>query len=207
MYDINLIRSRDIPQRQKNVVFSLLMLGGLVYVLTIVAIVVFAVSSSRTVAVYACEVEALRESVGDALGGRTPARGELESTMKQMKPELDNIEKMLKGRTDIASLWTGIAGAVPDSVWLTSVRVSPPRARLSSGRKRGGRSNEGNILLEGAVAAGIERGGELIREFAQGLEERPELGDRITDARAAETGVRRIGGKDVIGFEIICPMR
>ena len=206
MYDINLIRSRVVPQRQKNVLFSLLMVGGLVYVLTIVAIVIFSTSSSSTVVVYASEVEGLKETVSGVRGGRVPTRSELEAAMKKMKPVLDDVDRILKGRSDIVDLWTGIAAAVPDSVWLTIVRVSPPRPKSSS-KRRGGRSSEGAIYIEGAVVANIERGGEIIREFTQRLEERPELTKRISHARSSETGVRRIGDEDVIGFEITCPMK
>jgi hypothetical protein len=208
MYDINLIRHRLVPQRHKNVVFSLLGFSALAYVLTILAVVVFSIGGTKTIDVYASDVATLRNSIDTVSPAAPPSAGQVQAMVEEMKPNLIDIGGLVEQKEDFVPLWRGVAAAVPDSVWLTGVRVmSPGKAGQSSSGRSKAKARFRGIVIEGMTAAGVEGGGDLIRRFARRLEGQAELKDYIAQAKFVETGIQTIGGTDVIGFEITCPYR
>ncbi len=206
-YDINLIRQSVVPERQRNVIFSVASFAALAYVLTLLAVIVSSVSNLKVTDVYASEFESLQQEFAASCPGGVPSSGEIEGMLGRLKPQLRDLTILVDGKLEFASLWGGIAAAVPDSVWLTGVRVVAPRNSGSSNRKTRstGKSDHAGIRVEGAVAADFDRGGELIRAFARRLEDGARLTEHVGQARFVETGLQTIGGKSVIGFEITCP--
>ena len=102
-------------------------------------------------------------------------------------------------------MWEGRTSAVPDSVWLTGVTLTIPDKSKGGGKSR---SREGRILLEGkAMTADGRRGSALIREFANRIETSDVLKKHVSDAKFVETDIDRIGGTEVIGFEITCVLK
>ncbi len=208
MYDINLIRHRLIPQRHKNIVFSLLGFSAVAYILTILAVIVFSVGGTSTIEVYAKDVESLRRSIDVVSPDGTPDAEQVEAMVEEMRPNLTDIGGLVVQKEDFVPLWRGIAAAVPDSVWLTGVKVmSPNKTEQSASRRGKTKAKFRGIVIEGMAAAGVEGGGDLIRRFARRLEAQAELQDYIAQAKFVETGIQSIGGTDVIGFEITCPYR
>ena len=208
MYDINLIRHRLIPQRHKNVIFSLLGFSALAYVLTILAVIVFSLGGSNTINVYAKDVENLRRTIDVVSPDGPPGSEQVEAMAEEMRPNLTDTGGLVAQKEDLVPLWRGIAAAVPDSVWLTGVRVMSPGKTAQAPSRRGKtKAKFRGIVIEGMTAAGVEGGGDLIRRFARRLEAQAELRDHIAQAKFVETGIQSIGGTDVIGFEITCPYR
>jgi hypothetical protein len=203
MYDINLIRKKLVPERHKNVLFTAASLAALAYVLTIVGLIVASLSNARIVDAYATEVEEVKQYVEVESPGAAPSAQRVELMLRRIMPSLGEAEALAGESSELTLLWAGVAEAVPDSVWVTSVRVAAPRAEAEGKRK--GKARFSGIILEGSVAARVERGGELIRKFTQQLEEQEHLKERIQQARFEETEIQRIGGQDVIGFRITCP--
>ena len=53
MYDVNLIRKRIVPEKQKKVIFSVISFSALVYVLTFLGVVCFSFVNFKIIDVYA----------------------------------------------------------------------------------------------------------------------------------------------------------
>ncbi len=205
MYDINLIRKTLVPARHKNVIFTAASLAAMAYVLTILGLVILSLSNARIVDAYATEIEDVKQSVELESPGVIPSPRRIEQMLMKIKPTLGEAGTLAGEISELTTLWAGVAEAVPDSVWLSSMRVAAPRPETRG--KRRGKPRFSGIILEGSVAARVERGGELIRKFAQQLEEHEDLTRRVEQARFEETEIRRIGGQDVIGFKITCSFR
>lgn len=203
MYDINLIKYRVVPKRRKYIVLSIVGVSGLACAITILATAMFSMANSRTVDAYAQEIGKLESELA-ALYPGTPTADELAAMVNGVKPELKKIGEIIDGRTETTLTWEGIIGALPDSVWLTAVRVTNPEH--ATGTKTARRATPGGwISIEGLVLGSGDEGGKLIRRFTRGLERSRELAGLISSPRFVETGVRQIGSMHVLGFEITCP--
>jgi Tfp pilus assembly protein PilN len=124
-----------------------------------------------------------------------------------VQPDLEEIKTLINRRTDYSVLMERVAACVPENVWLVGIRLTErPGRRGAHGRHKGSGSFHG-VAIEGLVVAGIDRGGEVVREFANALEEDEQLSIHIKEARFVETGVQEIGDTDVLGFEIMCPYK
>jgi len=201
MYDINLIRDNIVPDQRKNVMFSVISASALIYVLTILAVIFFSAANFKMIDVYAKEIDKMQEDLS-ALYPGTPSHQDLDVIVRRIKPDLREIGGLIDDRTEFTYLWEAVAHSVPEGVWLTRIEFKIPAA---SSRKS--KSTRG-LFIEGMALAGGETGGdEIIRTFALALEEDSELSGYISEAKFAETGKTRLGGEDVIGFEITCPFR
>ena len=203
MYDINLIRDRVIPERRRYVMLSIMALSGLACLITVLATVFLTTANSSTVNAYAHEIEKLEDDL-TALYPGTPTEEELFTMINGVKPELKKIGQIIDGRTETTLIWEAIAEAVPDSVWLTAVRVATPEKSANSKARRSSTPG-GWISVEGLAMTDGDGGGALIRRFAKRLEQSRVLGGIVSGSRFVETGMRQIGSKSVLGFEITCP--
>jgi Tfp pilus assembly protein PilN len=203
MYDINLIRDRVVPERRRYIMLSIVAVSGLACMITILATVFFATANSRTVSAYATEIERLEHDLA-ALYPGTPTEDELLTMIDGVKPDLKRIGEIIDGRSETTLIWEAIAEAVPDSIWLTAVRVSVPDRNAASRGKHTSRPG-GWISVEGLAMVEGEGGGILIRRFAKRLEQSSVLGGMVSGSRFVETGMRKIGSHGVLGFEITCP--
>ncbi len=203
MYDINLIRKKVVPQRQKHVMFSVISLSALAYILTFLAIVFFSTANFRMIDAYGSEVERLQEELSVLYPG-TPTQDELSAIIRRIKPDLDEIGRLIDRKTQTTYLWEGIATALPDSVWLTAIHLRIPEG--GAGKKERSRSRGGaGLIIEGMVISSRGGGSGLIRRFAERLEVAEELRDFVSGAKYVETGKQDVGDIDVVGFEITCP--
>lgn len=203
MYDINLIRDRVIPEKRRYIMLSIAAVSGLACLITVLATILFASANSSTVAAYAHEIGRLEDDVATLYPG-TPTQHELAAMVGRVKPDLTKIGDIIDGRSETTLIWEAIAEAVPDSVWLTAVRVTTPE---KGGGAQGRRSTTpgGWISVEGLALVDGDAGGALIRRFAKRLEQSAVLGGMISGSRFVETGMRQIGSTSVLGFEITCP--
>ncbi len=201
MYDINLIRAAVVPERHKRVLFSVVSFTMLVFVLTGLSVLFFSVSNLRVIDVYAKELHNLEDHLSLLYPG-TPTHEELSLVFSRIQPDLKEITSGIGHRMEMTRIWEGIAAAVPDSVWLTGVSLHAPD------RLKKGRSNEGGVLIEGmAMTADGRRGSTLIRGFAKSIESSGVLSKHVSGAKFVETGITRVGGTEVIGFEITCVLQ
>jgi Tfp pilus assembly protein PilN len=199
VYDINLIRKSIVPERHKRVLFSVMSFTALVFAVTALAVIFFSMSNMRVIDVYARELDHLEEDLSRLYPG-TPTHEELSIVFSRMQPELKEISAGVGTRFGMTPLWEGIAEAVPDSVWLTSVSLKAPDEK-SRGK------SEGGLVLQGkAITGGGHRGSALIRSFAQEIQKSDLLQSYVSDAKFVETGFDAIGGIEVIGFEITCAL-
>lgn len=206
MYDINLIRSRVVPERRRYVMLSIVAIFGLACLITILATVFFATSSLRTVDAYASEIDRLQEDLA-ALYPGTPTEDELLAMISGVRPDLHKIGEIIDGRSETTLIWEAIAEAVPDSIWLTAVRVTAPEKNVNA-RVRQSTTPGGWISVEGlAIVDDGDSGGRLVRRFAKQLEQSGVLVGMVSGSRFVETGLRRIGSQSVLGFEITCPFQ
>ncbi len=197
MYDINLIRKNVVPDRRKNVIFSLVSFSALLCILTVLAVVFFSTANFRMIDVYAREIDKLEGDL-TALYPGTPTLDELAAIMRRIKPDLSEISGVISSRTELTYIWEAVAETVQDDVWLTHVGLKVPR---NEGRKTSFRG----IVIEGyALSSGDTSSEEAIQSFATRLENDPELKSHISEVRFAETGKMKIDGHSVIGFEITC---
>lgn len=205
MYDINLIRSHIVPYQHKKVVFSVISFSVLAYVLTLLAMVFLSVANSRMIDVYAGEVEKLQSDLS-VLYPDSPSREELSEMIDRLQPELAEIGGLIDTRSEFAPMWEAVASSVPDSVWLTRVRVSDSGSPPAAAKRRGkaGKQFKG-IVIEGMALAGEDGGGgAVIPAFAAVLQSDATLGPKISEVKFVETGRSRRGGQNLIGFEITC---
>lgn len=203
MYDINIIRKRIVPERQKKVIFSVISFSALVYVLTFLGVICFSFANFKMIDVYAREIDGLQEDLSVLYPG-TPTHEELSTMIGRVRPDLREIEGLLDKRLAMSGMWEGIARSVPDGIWLEHVQVTATPASSENGKKKGkGEPKLGGILIKGyAIADRPSGGSDTIGEFAGALEGDPALKDRLTNVKSAETGMRRAGGSSVVGFEI-----
>mgnify|MGYP006280381565 CR=1 FL=1 len=206
MYNINLIRKQIVPASQKHVMFSVISFSALVYILTTLAVIFFSAANFRMIDIYAGEIDNLEEDLSVLYPG-TPTEEELQTMIGRVQPDLREIKKLIGTRTDYSVFMERVAACLPGNVWLVSVRMTerPGQAGLGARHKGSGRFH--GIALEGMVVAGVDRGSQIVREFATALKEDAELSTIIAEARSVETGIQEIGGSDVLGFEIMCPYR
>jgi Tfp pilus assembly protein PilN len=203
MYDINLIRDRVVPERRRYIMLSIIAASGLACAVTIMATVFFASANSSTVDAYAHEIDKLEDDLA-ALYPGTPTEEELSAMINNVKPDLKRIGEIIDGRSETTLIWEAIAEAVPDSVWLTAVRVTTPE-KSTGAKARRSATPGGWISVEGLALVDGDGGGALIRRFAKGLEQSRVLGGIISGSRFVETGMREIGSTSALGFEITCP--
>lgn len=201
MYDINLIRKTIVPERHRQVLFSVVSFSVLAFVLTGLAVSFFSMANLRVIDVYAKELRNLEENLSLLYPG-TPTHEELSVVFARTQPDLKEMSSGIGRRMEMTALWEGIAAAVPDSVWLTSVSLkAPEQAKGSKGTRDGG------IVIEGmAVTANGRSGSALIRNFAKIIQSDDALGKHVSDAKFVETGISKVGGTEVIGFEITCAL-
>jgi hypothetical protein len=213
VYDLNLIRHKIVPERQKRMVFSVISLSALAYILTFLAVVFFSAANFRMIDAYASEIDKLEGDLSVLYPG-TPTQEELSTIIRRMTPDLNEISGLVERRQEVTYLWEGIVGAVPDSIWLTSVRVvtpepseKPDKSEKGNGKDRG-KQKAGSIVIQGVALAGKGRGGsDLIRDFSKALESSQDLNGRTSGAKFVEKDRRRMGSMDVIGFEITCALK
>ena len=206
MYNINLIRKQIVPAGQKHVMFSVISFSALIYVLTTLGVIFFSAANFRMIDIYASEVDKFEEDLSVLYPG-TPTEDELQTMIGRVQPDLREIRTLIDQRVDHSILMERVAACVPEDVWLISVRVTE-RPVAGGARKRHKASGSFHgIALEGKVVADVERGGAIVREFATALEDDPELSIHIAEARCVETGLQEVGGKNVLGFEIMCPYK
>lgn len=203
MYDINIIRKRIVPERQKKVIFSVISFSALVYVLTFLGVICFSFANFKMIDVYAHEIDGLQEDLSVLYPG-TPTHDELTTMIGRVRPDLKEIENLLDKRLPMSRMWEGIARSVPDGIWLEHVQVTAAAASGENGKKKGkGDPKPGGVLIRGyAITDRASGGSDTIGEFAKALEDDPVLKDRLTNVKSAETGMRRAGGSSVVGFEI-----
>ncbi|MBM3307881.1 MAG: PilN domain-containing protein [Candidatus Eisenbacteria bacterium] len=203
MYDVNLIRKRIVPERQKKVIFSVVSFSVLVYVLTFLGVACFSFVNFRMIDVYASEIDGLQDNLA-ALYPGTPTRDELSTMLSRVRPDLREIEGLLDKRPAVSVLWEGIVRCLPEGVWLESVRVTTAAQQSDGAKKRGkGEAKAGGIVIRGyAVASQAGRGSTMISEFTMQLEADPAFKDRLTNVKSAEKGIERAGGSSVVGFEV-----
>jgi Tfp pilus assembly protein PilN len=203
MFDINIIRRRIVPERQKKVIFSVISFSALVYVLTFLGVICFSFANFKMIDVYAREIDGLQEDLSVLYPG-TPTHDELSTMIGRVRPDLSEIEDLLDRRLRTSGMWEGIARSVPDGVWLEHVQLTAPGSSSDGGKKKGkGETKPGGILIKGfAIADQPSSGSDAIGKFTKGLEDDPALTGRLTNVKSAETGMRRAGGSSVVGFEI-----
>lgn len=202
MYGINLIRQRLVPARQKHVVFSVISFSVLAYILTALGVVIFSAANFRVIDAYATEIEKLEDGLAAIYPG-TPSQSELEAIVQRMRPDLDEIGTLVDKRIGTTYIWEGIAASVPDSIWLTRVMIKTQA--LPNGKKGRAKVLPGGLVFEGVAMYDDGGGSNLIRRFAENLEQAEFLSGRISKAKYVETGKRTINRTEVIGFEITCP--
>lgn len=203
MYDINLIRHSVVPKRHRYIMVSIAAAAGLACVITILCTIFFASANSSTIQAYAHETDKLEADLAAVCPG-APTEQELMAMINNVEPDLKRIGEIIDGRTETTLIWEAIAEAVPDSIWLTAVRVTTPQGDNAARSKRG-TTPGGWISVEGLAVVDGEAGGTLIRRFAKRLEQSRGLAGVVSGSRFVETGMRRIGSTDVLGFEITCP--
>ncbi len=203
MYDINLIRNRVVPESRKYIMLSIVGVSGLACLITILATIFFSSANLSTIEAYAHEINKLEEDLATLYPG-TPTEGELAAMINGVKPDLKRVGEIIDRRGKTTLIWEAIAEAVPDGVWLTAVRVKVPERGAGTKLKRG-TTPGGWISVEGLALVDGDSDGALIRRFAKALEQSRALGGIISGSRFVETGMRRIGSKSVLGFEITCP--
>lgn len=203
MYDINIIRKRVVPARQRKVIFSVISFSALIYVLTFLGVICFSLANFKMIDVYAHEIDGLQKDLSVLYPG-TPTHEELSTMISRVRPDLREIEDLLDKRIQVSRMWEGIARSLPDGVWLEHVQVTASAAAIDGGKKKGrSESKSGGILIKGyAIADQPSRGSEAIGEFTKALEGDPSLKDRLANVKSAETGMRRAGGSSVVGFEV-----
>jgi len=122
----------------------------------------------------------------------------------RVRPDLREIEGLLKKRIQMSLVWEGVARSVPDGVWLEHVQVTASGSSADGGKKKGkSESSPGGVLIKGyAIADEPSSGSEAIGKFTSALEDDPALKGRLANVKSAETGMSRAGGSSVVGFEI-----
>jgi hypothetical protein len=202
MYGINLIRQRIVPEHRKHLVFSVISLSVLAYILTALGVVIFSAANFRVIDAYANEIEKLELGLATIYPG-TPSQDELETIVHRVRPDLDEIGKLVDKRTGTTYIWEGITAAVPDSVWLTRILIKTQA--LPNGKKGRPKNMAGGLVFEGVAIYDDGGGSNLIRRFAENLEHLEVLAGKISGSKYVETGKRTVGRTEVIGFEITCP--
>jgi Tfp pilus assembly protein PilN len=121
-----------------------------------------------------------------------------------VKPDLTRIGEIIDGRSETTLIWEAIAEALPDSVWLTAVRVTTPDKSPAAAARRSAAPG-GWISVEGLALVDGDAAGQSIRRFSKNLEQSGVLAGLVSGSRFVETGMREIGSASVLGFEITCP--
>jgi len=207
MYDINLIRGTLVPESRRRALASVVCLSSLVFLVTIFAIGLFTFSNFKMGEVYAKEVRRFgSEFLSDA--PERPSVNDLSRLMNELKPELRQISGIVEGASDATTILSAINGALPDSVWITRLRVAY-QGGANHGRQRGGNGRgESAIVIEGAALVGASAGGDMaIRRFARDLGQHGSLAAIISGVECSETGIEMVGDAPVIGFEAVCRLR
>ena len=203
MYNINIIRKRIVPERQKKVIFSVISFSALIYVATFLGVTSFSFVNFKMIDVYAREIDGLQQDLSVLYPG-TPTHEELSTMIGRVRPDLREIESLLDKRLRMSSMWEAVARSVPDGVWLEHVQLTASGSAADAAKKKTrGEPKPGGILIKGYVIVDQPSSGSAgIGEFTKALEDDPELKDRLTNVKSAETGMRRAGGSSVVGFEI-----
>ncbi len=203
MYDINIIRKRIVPERQKKVIFSVISFSALVYVLTFLGVICFSFANFKMIDVYAHEIDGLQKDLSVLYPG-TPTHDELSTMISRVGRTCARSRISSTSGSRCRACGRASPGRVPDGVWLEHVQVTATAASGENGKKKGkGESKPGGVLIRGyAIADRSSGGSDAIGEFAKALEDDPSLKDRLTNVKSAETGMRRAGGSSVVGFEI-----
>lgn len=203
-YDVNLIRRTVVPQSQRSVSFSLLLLYLLACALTCLAVVFFTTTSFRMIDVYAREADRLEENLKSVHAGPV-TKEQVSSTLEEMQPDLSEIRDLLDRGARLTPILESIERAVPEGVWLTRIELIQP-ARHDGHGKRAGRGGGPNaVVIEGKGLARHDGEADLaIRNFAANLENDPTFRAFAEKMRFTETEIREISGREVIGFEITC---
>jgi len=200
VYDINLIKEQIVPHHHRQVMFSVVSFTVLAFILTALSVLFFSIANTRVIDVYAKELHNLEDDLSLLYPGN-PTHEELGIIFSRIEPDLREISAGVGKRMEMTSVWEGIADAVPDSVWLTSVTLKAP----DDGKAKG---KEGGMVIQGRAAAPSgKRGSALIREFADAIVAHDVLARHVADAKYTETEIEKISDLEVIGFEIVCKLR
>lgn len=209
-YDINLIRESIVPDGSRKVVTSVVSLATLGFVVALSAVGLFTISNMKMADVYAGDIERFGSELAAVYPGR-PTQAELSRLMEDVKPDLSQVAGVLKRTSGATMILESVNEALPDSVWITRVRVAcAENGTANHGRnsRNAGGDGQGTIVIEGMALLGESSGGDMaIRRFGRNLERHESLSAILTGVECSETGITRIHNVPVIGFETICHFR
>ena len=121
MFEINLIKDRIVPVKQKHVIFGLVSLYILIWTLSIVAVLFLHVANVRMIGIYKGTLTRLESEISATYSG-LPTSEELKIMWVRLLPDLTRIKQLVSRRILWASKLDRISRSLPEGVWIDEMR-------------------------------------------------------------------------------------
>jgi len=217
MFELNLIRDRNIRWRRRRVLFGFI--GGYALLFGLTAVVLSSLAAGRWAQVRTRErqlaaVAAHIAEVGAKAGGR--AR---EPSLNELGERLEAAARVLAGRLLWSQKLQAVSAAVPEGAWLTEIAVEKQKVKAEAKKAEGDaeaskpkdKGKEKDIVLRTLVVRGAASpGATTAAELVSGLAERLKKDPRFMDGLAGIDSIvirpsPNPKENEVLTFELRCP--
>ena len=195
MFEINLIKDRIMPVKQKHVVFGLVSFYILIWTLSIAGVLFLHVMNVKMIEIYK-ESLATQESEISATYIGMPTREELEIMWNKLLPEPNGIKHLFRRRILWASKLDQISRSLPEGIWVDEIRsrqsasIEPPQQTL---------------VIEGrALSVSDEEGITSVEHFVAGLEKSALFMEGIENVELTSMEQTAIEDRAIVAFQVLC---
>ena len=208
MFEINLIKDRIIPARQKSIIVGLISSYLLIYTLSVVIIIFLCVANVRMIEVYRGGVIKLEREISAIYPG-LPTGEELKMMLNELLPELTGSNSLLRKRILWAPKLNQISNSLPEGVWIDELRSTRKASGEGVPRKRGKsasiKSRQQGLIIEGRVLSVSDKKGiNAIENFVSSLKKNALFMEGIESVELVATEKTTTGARPIRAFQILC---
>ena len=210
MFEINLIKDRIIPAKQKNIILGLLSLYILIWVLSVAAVAFLHIANVRMIEIYKGELAKLEREISATYPG-LPTAEELKIMWNKLLPELTSINRLLRGRILWAPKLNQISRCLREGVWIDEIRSEQKVSGKIIPRERGKnkrvsiKSPQQALVIEGRVLSASDKEGiKSVEDFVSNLKKNVLFMEDIEGVELVSTKQTATGAKSIIAFKLLC---
>jgi Tfp pilus assembly protein PilN len=210
MFEINLIRNRIIPGKQKNMIFGLISLYLLIWILSLAAVLFLWVANVRMIEIYKGKLTRLEREISATYPG-LPTVEELTIMGDKLFSELTGINNLLRKRILWAPKLNQISSSVPKGVWIDELRSGQGASGEIVSRKKGKnksgstKSRQQSLIIEGKVlSASDKKGIKAIESFVSSLKTNALFMEGIESVELVATEKTTTGARSIRAFQVRC---
>ena len=210
MFEINLIKDRIIPAKQKHIILGVLSLYILLWVLSIAGVFFFHIANVRMIEIYKGKLAKLEREISTTYPG-LPTTEELKMMWDKLLPEVTGINHLLTKRILWAPKLNQISNSLPQGVWIDEIssgqRTSGKTVAREKGKNKSAstKSPQRSLVIEGRVLSASDKDGiKSVERFVSSLRENLLFMEGFESVELVSTEQTAAGAGPISAFQILC---